>query len=91
MQNRSRSPFKTDMSSLALSDPSKDKLISQLRQELYNLKSNFADIDGLVEETNQYDTQSAQMRDEIVNKGREYKLLLDEDHQGIDILLDEAN
>ena len=31
------------------------------------------------------------MRDEIVNKGREYKLLLDEDHQGIDVLLDEAN
>jgi hypothetical protein len=59
MSRRSRSPFVTDMGPLAMRDNSKDKLIAALRQELYDLKSNFKDIDGLVEESNQYDTQSA--------------------------------
>ena len=59
MYRRSRSPFQTDMGPLAMRDTSKDKLIAQLRQELYDLKTNFKDIDGLIEESNQYDTQSA--------------------------------
>lgn len=54
------------MAPLAMRDSSKDKLIASLRQELYELKQNFNDIDGLVEETNQYDSQALQMRNEIV-------------------------
>jgi hypothetical protein len=40
------------MGPLAMSKTSKDELIAQLRQELYDLKTNYKDIDGLIEESN---------------------------------------